>query len=354
MKLFYKKQFNLKSYLASTKGSKIFALANEEGVDIFDMENKKQISSIVNFSYIKDIFFSNKEKYLIILNAENNLYCFDIENQIEISRLTNIESKFGNLLSLTTSLYDDELIILCRDKDKTSKTKLLTFSLPSLKLISIKETEYFSKLVRKSDIFNHYYLIGFDDTISYYDEDFSYLGNIKKSDDAFNIKRCVSITSPNRLIVQDFKKLYVYNSKYELVDEITLISENTLSKSIKQIEDDIDNSRKINFELFKNAKLVFSFGIYKNNYSLSIIDNLLTTDTSINLHNIDTSESLYCENILTDIKTILILNDSILISGLCGTYVFSDDEKNSDTDIITNQVSLNLLHKTNLISKTKN
>ena len=349
MELIYEKDLNQRSYIASTKSTNYFALATSEGVDIFNSENKKLLFSIVNFSDIKDLIITGNEKYLIIINSKQNIYCYDLDSRVELSRIENFGMKYGKLLSLTTSINDKELIILSFDKEIKDKTLIYTFSLPSLKLNNVYDELPQAKIIRKDKQFKKYFLVSFLDDVYFLDESLNIEGTLEKSLDVFNIKEIVSINNPIRLIVQDFKKLYVYNLQFNLVDEITLVSNNPISKDIKFIES-FDDDPTINFRKFIDSKLVFSFGIFKNNYSLCVVDNLLASSTSLNLNDINTSATICSKKLLTPIGAILILDDDIIISGTDGTYIFRLE--NSDT-LNLNEVSLGMLHKTNLISKIK-
>lgn len=352
MELIYEKEINLKSYCASDKGKNIFALATEEGVDIFDKQTKKLIRSIINFSDILDVFITCEDEFIIILDKYSNLYCYDLNTGLKINEYKKISILNKKILSITTSIDNNKLIILYSNDDKKYNTEICIFHLPTLKIIQVILKEYEYKLIRKSEVFNSYYLFGADDTIHHYDEEINYIGEIKKSENMFNIKNCISLSNPNRLIIQDLKKIYIYNYMYKLIDEMSLTKKEIDNSLYKKLEDNLSNIDDFDISIFNDGEIIFSIGIISDKYILSITDNLLLTKANLSIHKIENSEKLYQEKISTEIRNILIIDDQILISGKQGTYLFRVDESDSSLKK-ENNIPLGILHRSYLISKNK-
>ena len=344
------KELSRHSYICGEQSSKYYYLANEDGIDIYNLKDNTLLFSFVNFQAIIEILVTYDERFLICLNRNDELLCFDLINKEHVTTLTNFTNNYGHILSLTTSINRKEVIIIYSDNKDKNKSKMIRLSIPLFNLISVTSFENKFISIRKSKVFSHYYLIN-NNKISYYDLNFSYIGNISLNTDILNIKNCISLDSPKRLLIQDFKKVYLLNSKYELYDEFSLINNDSFIMKYRSPEDVLNLKLEDDISIIFDSDICYSTGVYKDKYLVSLSNNILLKKPRFKLFDFSTTELLVNLKILSNISTVLLLPNYILISGSNGTYLFNENEKSELIISNPNTSSLGIIHKERLINE---
>ena len=349
MELLLEKELTHRSYNCGECGKKIYVLSNTDGVDIYQVKDNKLLASFVKFQSIIDLFLSYDERYLIALCASKETHCFDLETKKHISTFAYFCSKNEEIISLTTSLDKNELIIISSKSTLENSSHLLRLSIPTFNFISSVVLSDKFIHIRKNNIFNHYYLISKNDKIKCFDANYNFIDNISLNSEQIGIKNCIALDNPKRLLVQDLRKVFILNSKYELFDEFSLTNNDQFIKKYQSPNDILKLNTNEDIDIILNSEIIYSSGLFKNRFLVYISNNILLNNQCLKIFDLSLSKEILKLKTMTTIKTVLLLPEKIIISGNEGTYLFSEKEKSEL--IIFNPLinSLSTIHKKRLI-----